>query len=332
MPNSGNPTNGLVFAKDGFLTGGYDQGIRLGPRFGFAWAGIKDTVVRGGFGMSYDRSRTDQDNNEAQVPPNVLTPVLYYGSLANISPAAANAARGTIGLTAVSPADRTPYIMNFSLGVQRNVGLGVVLDVAYVGSLGRDLQQVINLNAVPYGATFKASAQDPTKYANGVVPAVQPGLPPAYASAGLAFTGVNALPLDFLRPFPGYGDIQYRNNGASSNYNSLQVSVNRRFSRGLIIGAAYTFSKNFVTNNSDSDLVNPFNTRAYEYRLAGSDQTHNLVVNYVYNVPGLVVTWVPGVIKRLKKDFPASFDQLNDWLIVLMSSTRKEITQCYKHP
>jgi hypothetical protein len=287
VPNSGNATNGLVFAKNGFLTGGYNQGLRLGPRFGFAWEPLKNTVVRGGFGVSFDRARTDQDNNEAQVPPNVLTPVLYYGSLTNINAAAANGARGTIGLTAVSPADRTPHVLSYNFGIQRSVGLGVVVDVAYVGSLGRDLEQVVNLNAVPYGATFKASSQDPSKFANGIVPAVQPGLPAAYANAGLAFDGVDALPQDFLRPYAGYGDILYRNNGASSNYNSLQVSVNRHISRGLVIGAAYTFSKNFLTNNNDSDSVNPFNTRAYEYRLAASDQTNNLVVSYVYNIPGV---------------------------------------------
>jgi hypothetical protein len=284
VPNSGNPTNGLVSAKN-YITGGYMQGVRAAPRFGFAWQPLKETVVRGGFAISYDRTRTDQDNNEAQAPPNVLTPVLYYGSLANINANTANGARGTIGLTAVSPGDNTPNVYSFNLGVQRSVGFGVVLDVAYVGSLGRNLEQVINLNAVPYGATFQAGAQDPTKYTNGVVPSVQPGLPVAYSAAGLSFDGVNALPQDFLRPYAGYGDILYRNNGASSNYNSLQVSVNRHISRGLVIGAAYTFSKNFLTNNNDSDSVNPFNTRAYEYRLAGSDQTHNLVVSYVYNLP-----------------------------------------------
>jgi hypothetical protein len=321
VPNSGNPTNGMVFAKDGYLMGGYKQGLRVAPRFGFAWEPFKDTVVRGGFGNSYDRGRTDQDNNEAQVPPNVLTPVLYYGSLTNINAAAANGARGTIGLTAVSPADKTPHIYSFNLGIQRNVGLGIVVDVAYVGSLGRDLEQVININAVPYGATFKASAQDPTKYSNGVVPAVQPGLPAAYANAGLSFDGVNALPQDFLRPFTGYGDISYRNNGASSNYNSLQATVSRHISRGLVIGAAYTFSKNFLTNNSDSDSVNPFNTRAYEYRLAASDQTHNLVVSYVYNIPGA---------SRFLKGNPVAKAVLDGWelsgISIFRSGTPAELS------
>src|SRR5208283_3750260 len=176
---------------------------------------------------------------------------------------------------------------SYNLGIQRNVGFGVVVDVAYVGSLGRNLEQVINLNAVPYGATFQASAQDPTKYANGIVPSVQPGLPVAYSNAGLSFDGVNALPQDFLRPYTGYGDILYRNNGASSNYNSFQLAVNRRVSKGLLIQASYTLSKFFLTNNNDSDSVNPFNTKAYEYRLAAADQPQNLVVSYVYNIPGV---------------------------------------------
>jgi len=118
------------------------------------------------------------------------------------------------------------------------------------------------------------------------VPSVQPGLPSAYSSAGLSFDGVDALPQDFLRPYTGYGDISQRNFGASSNYNSFQLAVNRRVSKGLIVQASYTLSKFFVTNNSDSDVVNPYNVRAYEYRLSAADQPQNLVVSYIYNIPG----------------------------------------------
>ena len=62
--------------------------------------------------------------------------------------------------------------------------------------------------------------------------------------------------------------------------------MNRQISHGLIVGVAYTLSKTFVTNNTDTDSVNPFNTRAYEYRIAANDQLHNIASNYVYNLPG----------------------------------------------
>jgi hypothetical protein len=287
VPNSGDPTNGIVYAKSGYLTGGFAQGVRAAPRFGFAWspAMLKDTVVRGGFGIAYDRSRADQTSDESQVPPNVLIPQLFYGDLRNINASSANGARGVPNLTSVSPTDTTPNVYSYSLGIQRNLGYGLVLDVAYVGTLGRNLLAIENINSVPYLTTFQSSAQDPTKYANGVIPAVEPNLPAAYANAGLKFSGVNALSQNFVRPYAGYGDINYRVPGTSSNYNSLQVSLNRHLSHSLVVGLAYTYSKNFVVANTDSDTVNPVNVRAYEYRLAGSDQTHNMVISYVYDLP-----------------------------------------------
>ena len=58
--------------------------------------------------------------------------------------------------------------------MQRELGKGIVVDVAYVGSQSRHNPRRVNLNALPYGTTFKAAAQDPTK-TNGVVPAVEAG-------------------------------------------------------------------------------------------------------------------------------------------------------------
>jgi hypothetical protein len=77
------------------------------------------------------------------------------------------------------------------------------VDVSFVGSQSRHLRRRSNLNAIPYGLTFKASAQDPTKFAGGVIPATEPGLPTAYSGAKLSFSGANALPVDFLRPYQG---------------------------------------------------------------------------------------------------------------------------------
>ena len=118
-----------------------------------------------------------------------------------------------------------------------------------------------NINSLPYGTTFQPSAQDASLFAGGVVPSVEPNLPAAYAAQGLKFTGSSALPTDLLRPYRGFGDINYFDFSESSNYNSAQISLRRRLSHGLMVNVAYTISKVFGTG-IDQTATNPFNTRA----------------------------------------------------------------------
>jgi hypothetical protein len=291
VPNSGDISNGIGRAANGYPRGGFDSdAVLLGPRFSFAYdvTGGQKTVIRGGFGITYDRLHTDVIADAISNLPNVSTPRLVYGRLDDIP-----GLRNTGGTRAISNAwgvdqsGNLPTVYTYSLGVQHNLGWGTAIDVAYVGTLGRHLVRQYNLNAIPYGTTFTRAAQDPSLYPRRDVPPEQPNLPSAYSQAGINFTGQTALPVDFLRPYPGYGDINFRGFDANSNYNSLQVSLNRRFSRGLTFGAAYTFSKALTTANDINDITNPFNTRAYDYKLAGFDRTHVLVVNYVYDLPGL---------------------------------------------
>ena len=84
----------------------------------------------------------------------------------------------------VDPDAKWPTVYSYSAGVQHEIWKGTVVDVAYVGSQSRHNTRRINLNVLPYGTTFTAAAQDPTRTA-GVVPGVEPGLPPMYAAAGL---------------------------------------------------------------------------------------------------------------------------------------------------
>ena len=106
---------------------------------------------------------------------------------------------------AYDPNDKVPSIYRYSLGIQHELGQGTVLDVSYVGNVARHLIQNYDQNLVPYGAHFLPQNQDPTS----------PG---------------NALPEDFYRPVPGYNGIETTITSGSSNYNSLQVSINRRYS------------------------------------------------------------------------------------------------------
>ena len=187
----------------------------------------------------------------------------------------------------MDPSGKLPNVQSASLSIQRNIGFGTVIDVAYVGTFGHHLLQETNLNTVPYFTTFQARAQDPSLYTttNGVVPAVEPGLPAAYSKAGFNFSGSKALPANFLAPYVGWGSINDYAFFGSSNYNALQVSARRRISKNLTFNAAYTWSKAFGTASADFGLDNPYNTRAYNYGLETYDRTHLLSVNYVYNLP-----------------------------------------------
>ena len=117
------------------------------------------------------------------------------------------------------------------------------------------------------------------------MPAVEPGLPAAHAAAGLSFSGANALAIDFLRPYQGYSDIIYYMFDGETSFNSLQASLQRRFSRSLTFGVSYTLSRAITTVSDDGTFTNNLDPQAYDRGPAAFDRTHYLVANYVWNLP-----------------------------------------------
>src|SRR5262249_32346000 len=154
------------------------------------------------------------------------------------------------GINAVEIESHTPTIYNFSLGVQQDIGFGTVLEASYVGSLSRHLGERRNINSVPDGARF---VNCPLAAAMGVT------CSPETRDPNSTFGALNN---DFLRPLPGLGDINQVTWSGTSNYNALQVQVNRRYSRGFQYGVAYTWSKTLDYANDDSSDVN--NGRPYK--------------------------------------------------------------------
>jgi hypothetical protein len=233
----------------------------IGPRFGFAYdpKGDGKMAIRGGFGLFYDRPQGNVYSGTNGQPPVAYTPTLYFSSLDTFLQSA-----GAVGPSSVNAPQvgkqPLPQVMNFSLGVQREVGFKTVVDAAYVGSLGRHLLYVRNINAIPLYARFDPANVDAT-------------------------TG-SPMPDNFLRPYAGLSTINVRGFGSTSNYHSLQVTANRRMSQGLQFGASYTFSKTLGVNAGDFDSVSPyFSMRQRNYGLLDYDRTHVLSINYAWDIP-----------------------------------------------
>jgi len=290
VPNSGNVLDGIAFAANGTLPkGGWNsQGIMPEARFGFSFDpfGDRKGVLRGGFGTSHDRSQGNLVFNTVFNNPAIQqSPAISNSTIAAIPTAAVSSPGVLSNVLGADVSGQVPVTYSYSLGVQREISASTTLDIAYVGTMGRHLVTARDLNAIPYGTTFTRAAQDPSTFAGGVVPTVEQNLPPEYANAGLSFSGQHAYTQNYLVPFKGYGQLPYYKFDGTSNYHSLQVSVQRRFNRTLTFGGFYTWSKALTTSTSDESYVDPFNPRKYSYGVAGFDRRSVAAINYVYSLP-----------------------------------------------
>jgi hypothetical protein len=264
VPGTGNPANGMrVGGKDGYLRGVFTMTpyIAMAPRFGFAYDvfGNHKTALRGGFGIFYNREQGNPYFRMVGNPPLTYTPTAYYGNLSTFAQTASYL--GPVAPEFTYGKNKLETTMNFSLGVQHNIGFGTVIDISYVGSLSRHLLWQRNINIIPKFARFDPANADPTV----------PGSP---------------LPDNFFRPYKGYDSLILDEFNATSNYNSLQLSAQRRFTKRLMFGLAYTWSRALSTASGDGTAVTQyFSPRQWMYGPYG--RSHIVKVNYFYELPRL---------------------------------------------
>jgi len=285
------------------------------PRIGFSWDpfGNGKMAVRGGYGIFYERGlNAIWEQNTFLDPPFMQTAFMWnsqipgtnqwYDTFDNPSAVpAAGASTLPIGINATGNPDfKVPYYQSWNLSIQREVLPNTLLEVAYVGGKGTHLLGTDDINQ----PTVQARLATDIGSGNGV--------PPAYGTE-----------VSLLRPYVGWGSIKSIVSDFDSNYNSLQISVNRRVAKGLTISAAYTWSKTLTDNSYDRGQApqDPYNLRA-EYGPAAFDFPQVLVVNYVYELPffraqrGLIGHvlggWEISGISRFQTGYPLTITQDND--------------------
>ena len=247
--------------------------VLTAPRLGLAWDvfGTGKTAIRTGAGVFYDRFN---DNNVSQlnaVPPLIVTPTTYYTTINDLF--SSSQIQSPSAVFGIQRNWKVPALYTWSFGIQQYLGFKTVLDVSYVGNAVNHLLQTRDLNATAYGTNFLPSSNDPTTN--------------------------RALPVNFLRPYPGYASIQYLETSSNSNYHSLQVQLNRRLSSDLSFGLAYTWSQALDVSDTDASAVNPvLSIRSRNYGPASFDHRHNLTVNFVYLLPRVSKLWNTGFSRQ----------------------------------
>jgi hypothetical protein len=231
------------------------------PRLGIAYR-MKKSVIRAGYGISYWTGRFGFTGGTLSTQ----FPVIYNiqngatgdyivdGSFNTLPPFATVdiPSNGRINpapnqaFFVIPPHNPLPMVQSYNLTYQREIGWDMTFDVGYVGNLGTHL---------PFNQNFNSAL---------------PG------------TGNAGKPL--VQAFGHTADVSVRGNGVSSNYNSLQANLNKRFSRGLMFTVAYTWSRSLDVGSDQAGftIANDFRR---QYGPSNYDRTHMITISHLYELP-----------------------------------------------
>ena len=280
-PGLGTSPNSILAGRSLYLNGigipgqnGVPKGLvnnhwaAFGPRLGFAYDlnGRGKTVVRGGFGVMYERIQGNDMYNAGSNIPFSLNVGLNGVTMDNPSILVST---GSAATQPINPASITglavndyklPVAYQYSLGVQHAFSAKTVLSASYVGNQTRHQNDYNELNL--------PSQSYLPNLIGGASYNLAPGL-----------------------PFPGFHSIDLAHNEANTHYNGLQVDLNSQLGRDLNLRAFYTLSRAIdpTTGGSGggdlSNVSNPYAGWRYDIGPSGYDRTHVAVVDFIYDIP-----------------------------------------------
>jgi hypothetical protein len=272
---------GLVLAGSSALSSIYPSNkTNLAPRFGFSYQAASKMVIRGTYGIYFDVPNFNGffDNRPGnggavgvQANPTGATPVVnvsnsFYKWTTGINPFSAASGPPAQGLSTISPNFRTAYVQNFNLNTQYQLNRNTILQIGYVGSLGRRLFNLRNINQALPGIGTTTPIIQPRRplYSNTAVPKAQ-----------------------------SIGAINQIESEGTSNYHSAQVMLRTSNFHGLTAQGSYTYGHALDVISGTRGLA-PQNS----YNLAGEYGNADFDVRNTFN--GYIVYEMPKLTDHLK--------------------------------
>ena len=234
------------------------------PRTGITWRVDDQSVLRAGYGAStipfpdnrfafnypvkqnYNGSAASGFQNAGSMAAGFPAPALLAIPDTGIVPIAGTALQNAT-LDVIPPGLHEATLHSWNVAYQRQLPFLLTADVAYVGNKGVDLVMDIDRNA------------------------------------GMVYNAGNAGRPQF-GPFARTGFSRERSNDGKSKYHSLQMKVDRRFNRGLMVTNSYTLSKSMDLVNENGTLGTPIDF-SKAWGRSNFDRTHNYALTTMYDLP-----------------------------------------------
>jgi hypothetical protein len=263
------------------------------PRAGFAFSANRSTVLRGGFGIYAVPFEIDgvHEGDFSQTTPIVSTldtGVTFVANLTNpfpngmLSPTGSSLGLASLlghSVTFVPVQRKQARSARWSIGIERQLPGSWMVEAAYIGGHGYHLTTTQELDSTPaqFQSTSPVRDQNLITFLDASVANPFHDLIPGLQSLGLSSTTSRR---QLLRPFPGFTGITSQAYDGTSQFNSAQFRVERRFHAGYTILASYTWS-HFMERTSK---LNPTDTQ-YQNRLSDNDVPHRLTISGVWELP-----------------------------------------------